>query len=181
MTTIAVKRYADRTEIACDSRMTSDHSVCNFINNDKLLLHENTLFGIAGDASFAGDIEYIIRSNLDTPVEDKDDVYMLVNDIYNLLKDLPRLDNIDSNPVCMLIILKNGLPFYVCDRFVAEIKNTYAIGSGCEYAIGYLEHDNATVYDAVKTAAKYDIFTDDNIVLYTVKNDTITKHGDENE
>lgn len=65
----------------------------------------------------------------------------------------------DDDGGCYLLVSRNKVICLEADRMIPyRVSNTFAIGSGCKYAMAAMACGKTPV-EAVKVAAKFDVFT----------------------
>lgn len=107
-------------------------------------------------------------------------------DVIDTIKDFTKIDQIrglDYKTLgwecAMIAITHDGQVWHYTGAYSFELRPDlpFAIGSGAHYAIGAM-HRGATAREAVETAARYDLYTNDKVqeaTLVTEEDDTETE------
>ena len=159
MSTVVVVRKGGTVCIAADSltsfgdlRMGADYEA----GHDKILVHEDSYLGIVGSAAHQLVMESILQQDeIKVDFSSRMAVFETFRSLHPVLKDRYFLnakdeadDPYESTQIDALIACPYGIFGVHSLREVCEYKKFWAIGSGCEYALGAM----FAVYDRLDSA-----------------------------
>lgn len=163
MTTIAVRKYNDRIEIAADSQGNMGNLR---VNRQKLFTFPKN--GIAfAHCGYAHRCylfkQYLLEKHCNIPGAFPVTTHKIFNDFRKwALDEKLSLSDSDPNDLESFILVKDGKIYEAnlndTSIEIVEIDNFYAIGSGCQFALAAMEYDKSPK-EAVALASKYNLNT----------------------
>ena len=153
MTTIAIRKYSDRIELAADS-FGIDGDI-GFPKKKIYSKHPNFIFGSAGMMSEALLLNSCISSLSEIDLLSEEELYKYLH----IIKDKFQTDGNDTE--AFLIIFNSRIYDLRLNKSsvdLSEIENFYSIGNGRKFALAAMECGKSP-REAVEVAIKYDIYS----------------------
>ena len=192
MSVVVVIKDGDNVIVGCDSQVGKGYSKNMLTNRNnykifKPIRDKNVIIGICGDLRDR-DILFCIDEYIDELTKLKDEVnykYIvkkIVPKIFNILEDYERIIHVKEKlprmEIEIIFIYKNQIykiSHYGC---VIEIDDYCAIGSGADYAVGYLNECDKTdmkeaVVKSIKSSIKTDLYVGYPIIIMNSENDDV--------
>jgi ATP-dependent protease HslVU (ClpYQ) peptidase subunit len=189
MSTIVVVKKNGKAVIAADSRFTQGrNTVCDAkykANFDKIHQFGDTYIGISGSSAHHDVFESILENHRrDLSFQSRRDVFktylkihqFLKEEFYVLTHEEDKEQPYESSQITALLANPCGIFEMYSYREVTEYNRFWAIGTGCDYALGalfavYDQLDNAEAIArvAVTAAAEFDNATALPMSIYAVE------------